>query len=789
MLKKSLLALMMLSCFMSGALSNIKQAYADEQAGGTVYAQSDIKEEKMDLEWAKSHSKAQVISIDHTKVQGDIYVFAVTVRKNRLNNSRDVLLYAECKIPVSSQDFGGPDEYEGKLYLPQDTNYVKYNGGYIKSWLMWAQEDTNSKYDKKIFKAEGLAADSTITVTGNNITLVLDDEEFTVNIDDEAVIIDTAPLDEAIVEHWNEYSAAKNAGLEIEENTENAYLEKNEEARKLIEKAKQNNAAVTNNELESMRKALNEAFSAMTPKPFDKHVLSEAIKIADEKIALNGSNGKRYTKDSYDPFIRAYAIAKEYMELKDLKSIVPSQEAGPITTHRDIAVAAENLNNKAHALVWEDYKEVDTSGLEELYYKAVDKIIAGGRGYTTESRTVFYRELENAGKIIFDKNYATKEDVDKAIKDLNEAFEGLKEESLDSSKKFTITMKYIHPSKDAVSDKIKEYFRDSEGHDIEDRVEALLGEEYVINIDNVRKFSGYKLRSFHYGADDGTLGLVKIIRNKEGKQFAVFKANTANLEAGTALVLYYEEGSDAPDSKPEQPDKKPDAPDNKPEQPDKKPDVPDNKPEQPNKKPNVPDNKPEQPNKKPEQPNNKSDLTDKKPDVPNNNSNKAGSGANNNTSGGSGGSSRGGNGSSRSGSGSGGSSAGLHTVNRTSSNSVNITPDKTLVNEQGDVPGEWIKNSKGWWYKLKVQGQEYAKNQWVIIKHKWYIFGKEGYMLTSWQSVNNKWYFVHASGEMAENTWIESNGRWYYVKADGSMAVNETTPDGYRVNASGECIK
>ena len=43
-------------------------------------------------------------------------------------------------------------------------------------------------------------------------------------------------------------------------------------------------------------------------------------------------------------------------------------------------------------------------------------------------------------------------------------------------------MKYIHPSKDAVSDKIKEYFRDSEGHDIEDRVEALLGEEYVINI-------------------------------------------------------------------------------------------------------------------------------------------------------------------------------------------------------------------------------------------------------------------------------------------------------------------
>ena len=54
-------------------------------------------------------------------------------------------------------------------------------------------------------------------------------------------------------------------------------------------------------------------------------------------------------------------------------------------------------------------------------------------------------------------------------------------------------------------------------------------------------------------------------------------ANTANLEAGTALVLYYEEGSDAPDSKPEQPDKKPDAPDNKPEQPNKKPEQPNNK--------------------------------------------------------------------------------------------------------------------------------------------------------------------------------------------------------------------
>ena len=35
---------------------------------------------------------------------------------------------------------------------------------------------------------------------------------------------------------------------------------------------------------------------------------------------------------------------------------------------------------------------------------------------------------------------------------------------------------------------------------------------------------------------------------------------------------------------------------------------------------------------------------------------------------------------------------------------------------------------------------------------------------------------------------IQVNGKWYYAYASGALAVNTTTPDGYKVNASGEMV-
>lgn len=37
--------------------------------------------------------------------------------------------------------------------------------------------------------------------------------------------------------------------------------------------------------------------------------------------------------------------------------------------------------------------------------------------------------------------------------------------------------------------------------------------------------------------------------------------------------------------------------------------------------------------------------------------------------------------------------------------------------------------------------------------------------------------------------WFKENGKWYYAYDSGALAMNTTTPDGYKVNASGELIE
>lgn len=79
--------------------------------------------------------------------------------------------------------------------------------------------------------------------------------------------------------------------------------------------------------------------------------------------------------------------------------------------------------------------------------------------------------------------------------------------------------------------------------------------------------------------------------------------------------------------------------------------------------------------------------------------------------------------------------------------------------------GNWVLDSKGWWYK-RTDGT-YPKAEWLEDKGKWYFFDQEGYMKKGWVF------------------WKE---KWYYFGENGDMLVNTTTPDGYKVDKEGVYI-
>ena len=133
------------------------------------------------------------------------------------------------------------------------------------------------------------------------------------------------------------------------------------------------------------------------------------------------------------------------------------------------------------------------------------------------------------------------------------------------------------------------------------------------------------------------------------------------------------------------------------------------------------------------------------------------------------------------------------------------------------------------WYWLDTDTGFRASAQWVKIDGNWYLFDKDGSMLTGWQKVDGKWYYLKpwggmatgwqyidnvwyylrsdgsmagnawvmtsgqwyyltGSGEMATNKWIQWNGDWYFLYSSGVMATN-TTIDGYTINSAGVWVK
>ena len=101
----------------------------------------------------------------------------------------------------------------------------------------------------------------------------------------------------------------------------------------------------------------------------------------------------------------------------------------------------------------------------------------------------------------------------------------------------------------------------------------------------------------------------------------------------------------------------------------------------------------------------------------------------------------------------------------------------------------WVKTEAGYWYYLNASGAM-LHDGWAKINDTWYFFKNFGGMAEGWVKDGNTWYYLTpGSGAMVSNGWSLINGKYYYFDASGAMLANTTTPDGYKVDASGAWVK
>ena len=112
------------------------------------------------------------------------------------------------------------------------------------------------------------------------------------------------------------------------------------------------------------------------------------------------------------------------------------------------------------------------------------------------------------------------------------------------------------------------------------------------------------------------------------------------------------------------------------------------------------------------------------------------------------------------------------------------TPDGYRVDESGMwIHSEWVLNSTGWWYKYS--DGSFPFNTWKNIDGSMFHFDSNGYMQTGWIYLDNFWFYLDENGRLITNSWVGN----YYLASDGKMLTNSTTPDGYRIDESGNKIK
>ena len=102
--------------------------------------------------------------------------------------------------------------------------------------------------------------------------------------------------------------------------------------------------------------------------------------------------------------------------------------------------------------------------------------------------------------------------------------------------------------------------------------------------------------------------------------------------------------------------------------------------------------------------------------------------------------------------------------------------------ENNSAVTDWKKINGTWYY---FDGNGVMTTNWQKVSGAWYYMDNSGAMQTDWKEINNAWYYFNADGVMQANRWVGD----YYLGSSGAMLVNTTTPDGYRVDASGKWIQ
>ncbi len=471
------------------------------------------------LDWVKAHATPQTVTYDTKYGEQQATVWVATLSYDSLSQAREIMLYGEVAMPISSQDVG-VEEFDGRYYLPFETNSVRHNE-YVRSRLLWSEEDPKGTYDKTVFSSDGPLRG----VRGTSVTLTLGGVESTVSVPQETAVTDTHELEEAITEHWSTYSAAVDAGMLLDETTRQTYLSQDAAARALVTRARAGGAdAPTNADIQAARTSLNTAFDALTPAPYDRTSLTTSLAGATTLLEANGKDGRRLTRASYDTLVAAVATGQKLLATPDAVTLKAPRE-GELVTHRDFdnAVAA----------------------LDARYDAAIARVPAEGKGFTPGTRAALMSEIATAATLRDQAAYATADQVSQEVTALEDVMDALVEEPLGEA--FTLTVRYQHPMEGAPSGLIHEYFNDAAGNPVEEQVPVHRGQEmrYPLTDETlIKRFEGYTPRSFHLNSDDGTLGLVQVLTDSKGVRTVAFRADTTSPAGGGSLDIRYVAGQD-----------------------------------------------------------------------------------------------------------------------------------------------------------------------------------------------------------------------------------------------------
>lgn len=493
------------------------------------------------LDWVKAHATPQTVTYDTKYGEQQATVWVATLSYDSLSQAREIMLYGEVAMPISSQDQDvGVEEFDGRYYLPFETNSVKHNE-YVRSRLLWSEEDPKGTYDKTVFSSDGPLRG----VRGTSVTLTLGGVESTVSLPQETAVTDTHELEEAITEHWSTYSAAVDAGMLLEETTKQTYLSQDTAARALVIRARAGGAdAPTNADIQAARTSLNTAFDALTPAPYDRTSLTTSLTGATTLLEANGKDGRRLTRASYDTLVAAVATGQKLLATPDAVTLKAPRE-GELVTHRDFDNAVAALDAAVAAATTEDYTPVDTTALDARYDAAIARVPAEGKGFTPGTRAALMSEIATAATLRDQAAYATADQVSQEVTALEDVMDALVEEPLGEA--FTLTVRYQHPMEGAPSDLIHEYFNDAAGNPVEEQVPVHRGQEmrYPLTDETlIKRFEGYTPRSFHLNSDDGTLGLVQVLTDSKGVRTVAFRADTTSPAGGGSLDIRYVAGQD-----------------------------------------------------------------------------------------------------------------------------------------------------------------------------------------------------------------------------------------------------